>query len=76
MKKNVLALSITAAVVGLGFAGGAQAMTSIGGASTPSELQLNGDGVGHMLLVPYYSAQAENATLINLVNTDTANGRP
>ena len=75
MKKNVLALSITAAVVGLGFAGGAQAMTSLGGASANSELRLNGDGVGHMLLVPYYSAQAENATLINLVNTDTANGK-
>ena len=75
MKKNVLALSITAAVVGLGFAGGVQAMTSLGGASVGSDLRLNGDGVGHMLLVPYYTAQAENATLINLVNTDTANGK-
>jgi hypothetical protein len=76
MKKNVLALSITAAVVGLGFAGGAQAMTgTLQGAAVGSTLSLNQDGVGHMLLVPYYSAQAENSTLINLVNTDTINGK-
>ena len=75
MKKNVLALSITAAVVGFGFAGGAQAMTSLGGAAAASDLRMNGDGIGHMLLVPYYTAQANNVTMINLVNTDTANGK-
>jgi len=76
MKKNVLALSITAAVVGLSFAGGAQAMTgTLQGAPANSSLSFNPDGVGHMLLVPYYSAQAENSTLINLVNTDTINGK-
>lgn len=76
MKKNVLALSITAAVIGLGFAGGAQAMTgALGGAAVGSSLSLAQNGVGHMLLVPYFSAQAENATLINLVNTDTINGK-
>jgi hypothetical protein len=76
MKKNVLALSITAAVAGLGFIGGAQAMTgALAGATAGTTLLNNGDGVGHMLLVPYYTAQDTNATLINLVNTDTANGK-
>lgn len=75
MKKSVLALSITAAVAGLGFAGGAQAMVAIGGATAASDLFLNGDGVGHILMVPYFTAQADNSTLINLVNTDTINGK-
>lgn len=75
MKKNVLALSITAAVVGFGFAGGAQAMTTLGGATALSSLALNGDGVGQMLLVPYFTAQDKNATLINIVNTDVVNGK-
>ena len=74
MKKSVLTLSIAAAVAGLGLVGGAQAMTTVGGA-TATALELNQDGIGQMLLVPYYSAQAENATLINLVNTDTVNGK-
>ncbi len=33
------------------------------------------DGVGHFLYVPYYSAQSGNNTMINLVNTDTVNGK-
>jgi len=75
MKKSVLALSITAAVAGLGFAGGAQAMVTVEGATGLSDLYLNGDGVGHILMVPYFTAQADNSTLINLVNTDTINGK-
>ena len=75
MKKSVLTLSIAAAVAGLGFVGGAQAMTTLGGATAASDLRLNQDGIGQILMVPYYTAQAENATLINLVNTDTINGK-
>jgi len=76
MKKSVLALSITAAVAALGFAGGAQAMTGVlGGATVGSNLALNGDGIGHNLMVPYFTAQADNMTLINLVNTDTVRGK-
>ncbi len=77
MKKNVLALSITAAVVSFGFAGGVNAMTvaPLTGASATSSLQLNEAGVGHSLFVPYFSAQDKNNTLINLVNTDTVNGK-
>lgn len=74
MKKNVLALSITAALFGL--TGGAQAMTgALGGATAASTLALNGDGSGHILLVPYFSTQSGNATLINLVNTNTTVGK-
>lgn len=71
MKKNVLALSITAALIGL--TGGAHAMSAIGelkGASADT-LVTNNAGIGHMLIVPYYSTQGNNATLINIVNTDT-----
>lgn len=75
MKKNVLALSITAAV--LGMVGGAQAMTAapLVGAKTGSTLVLNEAGVGHSLFVPYFTAQDTNSTLINLVNTDRINGK-
>ncbi len=77
MKKNVLALSITAGMLGLGFAGGAQAMTAapLSGSTANSFLSMNKDGVGHMLLVPYFTAQADNNTLINITNTDTVNGK-
>lgn len=74
MKKNVLALSITAALFGL--TGGAQAMTgALGGYGATSGLALNGDGVGHILLVPYFSTQSGNNTLINLVNTSATVGK-
>lgn len=55
MKKNVLASSVAAALVGLGMAGAAHAEIA--------------------LVVPYYTAQTEHATLLNIVNTDTANGK-
>ncbi len=32
-------------------------------------------GIGHQLIIPYYNVQAGNATLINLVNTDSTNGK-
>ena len=89
MKKSVLALSISAAVLGLGFAGGAHAViaanpnapgyfTTTGGNS--NGLAFSDNGVGHILVVPYYTAEASaaagaNHTMINLVNTDTVNGK-
>lgn len=82
MKKNVLALSITAALVGLGFAGGAQAI----GLAQPSTvnpipagagsaLRASVDGIGQFLYVPYYTVQSGNTTMISVVNTDTVNGK-
>jgi hypothetical protein len=81
MKKNVLALSITAAVMGLGFAGGAQAIglaTTTGNpipAGAATSLRTSVDGIGQFLLVPYFTAQGSNNTMINIVNTDTVNGK-
>jgi hypothetical protein len=64
MKKNVLALSIAAMIGGLGFAGSASAALSVAES-----------GSGHMLLVPYYTAQNGNMTVFHVVNTDTAHGK-
>lgn len=82
MKKNVLALSITAALVGFGFAGGAHAIGLVNaGAANPvptgvaSSLRTSADGIGQFLYVPYFSTQAGNSTMINIVNTDTVNGK-
>jgi hypothetical protein len=71
MKKNVLALSITAALIGL--TGGAHAMSGFGElrGSTADSFITNTAGVGHALVVPYFSTQGNNTTLINIVNTDS-----
>jgi hypothetical protein len=53
------------------------------GATTPvsavpaaaTSLRVNNDGIGHTLVVPYFSAQNANATLLNITNTDTINGK-
>jgi len=84
MKKNVLALSITAALVGFGFAGGAQAVALshatdasplLANSALASSLYASPDGIGHFLYVPYFSVQGGNVTMINLVNTDTTHGK-
>jgi len=74
MKKSMLAMSVAAAIGGLGFAGSALAITTVGGA-TADTLELNPNGIGHQLVVPYFSTQSGNATLLNIVNTDTINGK-
>ncbi|KRB26977.1 hypothetical protein ASD94_12160 [Acidovorax sp. Root70] len=73
---------------GLGFAGAASAgvafestaavtSTQAGtlGATNATVLQVSPDGIGHNLLVPYYSVQEGNGTLLSIVNTDTKNGK-
>lgn len=72
MKKNVLALSISAAIGVFGVVGSAHAITDLGvTASTgnATQLKVNNSGIGHNLIIPYYTAQAANATLITLTNT-------
>lgn len=64
MKKNVLALSIAAMVGGMGFAGAASAA-----------LAVNESGSGHILTIPYYTAQNGNMTVFHLTNTDEKNGK-
>jgi len=75
MKKSTLALSIAAALGGLGLAGTASAMTTLDTTGTASSLSLNARGIGHQLVFPYFTAQGDNATLLSIVNTDTTNGK-
>ena len=72
MKKNVLALSVAALVAG--FAGGAHAVTNLTGA-TATDLQFGNTGTGHMLVVPYFSTQDGNSTLLSIINTDETKGK-
>ena len=64
MKKNVLALSIATMIGGLGFSGVASAA-----------LTVNESGTGHIVVVPYFTAQGGNATGIHLTNTDMTNAK-
>lgn len=47
------------------------------GAAAPlaTDLVVNSNNVGHMLVVPYYTAQNGNMSVIHLSNTDRANGK-
>ena len=45
------------------------------GTALVSALVFNPAGVGHILYVPYFSTQEGNVTAINIVNTDTVNGK-
>ena len=67
MKKNVLALSIATMVGGLGFAGAALA--------APAVFDVNESGAGVIQIVPYFTAQDGNATVLHVVNTDQTNGK-
>ena len=87
MKKNVLALSIAAMIGGLGFAGMASASVIVGTNATGkvSDALLTAPdvkgfkfadgGVGHALVVPYYTVQNGNMTVLHLTNTDMKNGK-
>ena len=84
MKKNVLALSIAAMIGGLGFAGAASAVVLNGtatptattlGATNANAFVLSNGGVGHNLIVPYFTAQDGNMTVLHLTNTDVKNGK-
>ena len=84
MKKNVLALSIAAMIGGLGFAGAASAVVIPGtatptattlGATDADAFELSNGGVGHNLIVPYFTAQDGNMTVLHLTNTDVKNGK-
>lgn len=87
MKKSILSASIAAMIGGLGFAGLANAgvfapvavtPAATGAAAVPAnadEQRINEAGVGHILVVPYFTTQGTNATLLNITNTDTINGK-
>jgi hypothetical protein len=81
MRKNLIALGVTAFVGSLGMIGSASAnVFADNGAATVSPTnatasRLTNGGTGHQLLVPYFNVQNGNATLINIVNTDVTNGK-
>jgi len=47
--------------------------TTLNAATALSGAQVG--GIGHILLVPYFTTQANKQTLLNLVNTDLVNGK-
>lgn len=86
MKKSILSASIAAMIGGLGLAGAANAAVvpvADHATATPASLaanaatalQINEAGTGHILVVPYFTTQGTNATLLNITNTDTVNGK-
>jgi hypothetical protein len=76
MRKHILALSIAALVGG---AANAAVISNVGSAvpnnAAATALNLSATGVGHILTVPYFTTQGTNKTLLNIVNTDTVNGK-
>jgi hypothetical protein len=77
MRKNILALSIATMIGGLGLASGANAgsFPGVAVATTATVLEFNGRDVGHQLIVPYFTTQNGQATLINVTNHDQTNGK-
>lgn len=75
MKKSILSASIAAMIGGLGLVGGVNAAVLNSGATGADTLAVDSTGVGHILLVPYFTTQGTNATLLNVVNTDATNGK-
>jgi len=54
---------------------GATAVACAQAVPVATQFKESGDGIGHMLVVPYYTVQGGNATLLNIVNTDRTNGK-
>ena len=87
MRKNLLALSIAAMVGGLsGAANAAVFVNTIGAAANglpaisaaapaANTLRPTTSGIGHVLVVPYFSTQEANKTLLSITNTDQVNGK-
>lgn len=75
--KSAVALAAGCAVLGsahafvVGPAGG----PVINGNNPATVLEANPRGVGHILVVPYYSAQGGNDTYLTITNTDMRNGK-
>jgi hypothetical protein len=64
MKRNSLTTAVVAGIAGVaGFAGLANAV------------DLNPDGLGQVLIYPYYTVNKSQATIFSVVNTDPVNGK-
>lgn len=75
MRKSILSASIAAMIGGLGFAGLANAAIVTPTSSAATTFGVAESGVGNVLFVPYFTTQGTNATLLNITNTDTVNGK-
>jgi hypothetical protein len=80
MRKSLLALSIAALVGGAANAAvfeatGNATVAHPSGLAPATALTVSTTGVGHILTVPYFTTQGTNKTLLNIVNTDTVNGK-
>lgn len=63
------------ALASLVTAGAVKAPGAAGIPAAATTLKQATTGVGHILLVPYFSTQGSHNTLLNLVNTDQVNGK-
>lgn len=91
MKKNAFAVGVGALLAVAASTSIAQAVFSQRVESTPSGptgpavashpatnasgFNVDADGVGHIQLIPYYTVQNSNNTLLNVVNSDEYNGK-
>ncbi len=74
MRKNLLALCAAAAVSGI--AGNAVAMQAAPAGGVAAVVVVNNNNyIGHNLVLPYFTAQGDNATLLSLTNNDLTNGK-
>jgi hypothetical protein len=64
MNRNTLTTAVIAGIAGVA-----------GIANMASAVNLNPDGLGQVLLYPYYTVNAGQQTLLSVVNTDTVNGK-
>ena len=69
MQPHRISLDILATIGGLCLTSAALAQ------SQATTLKVSPSGTGHILIVPYYTAQAGNTTLLHIVNADKVNGK-
>jgi len=83
MKRTLVAQCAAAVLTGAAMVGANAVVTTptvgapvvIDGVSPATVLTNNTDGIGHILVVPYYSVQNNNDTYLSIVNHDMRNGK-
>lgn len=81
MKRTLVAQCAAALLTGAAFVGANAAVVgptgspAIDGINAATSLSNNTDGLGHILLVPYYSVQNGNDTYLSITNNDMRNGK-
>lgn len=79
MKRTLVAQCAAALLTGAAFVGANAAVIGVAGpvdgVAAATALSSNTDGLGHILLVPYYSVQNGNDTYLSITNNDMRNGK-